>query len=147
MLRLNKLTDYAVVILAQMSQGNGARFTPASLAAQTSVPEPTIAKILKDLAKSDLIVSYRGATGGYALSRAGDTISVRDVIEAVEGPISMVECVDPASTCCTTEKKCPLRGRWDIVNTAIIGELEKITLADMVRPNLVKIGAASLAAE
>jgi FeS assembly SUF system regulator len=145
MLRLNKLTDYAVVILAQMSQdqsdGQALRYTSANLAGMTAVPEPTVAKILKDLAKSDLVTSYRGSQGGYTLARAGNTITVRHVIEAVEGPITMVECVDASSTCCTTEKKCPLRGRWDIVNAAIIGQLDNITLADMLRPTLVRIAA------
>lgn len=147
MLRLNKLTDYAIVILAQMSLDQGLRYTSASLAGVTAVPEPTVAKILKDLAKSDLVTSYRGSQGGYSLARGGEAITVRQVIEAVEGPISMVECVEAQSACCVADKKCPLRGRWDVVNTAIVEKLDTITLTDMIRSPLVKINQAHIAAE
>lgn len=141
MLRLTKLTDYAVVLLAQMSLEQAARHTSTQLASATAVPEPTVAKILKDLTKSGLVTSFRGAQGGYTLGRAADQISVRAVIEAMEGPITMVDCVDPSSTCCTGQKKCPLRGRWDIVNAAIIDQLSGITLRDMMAPKLVRIAA------
>jgi len=131
MLRLNKLTDYAVVILARMAADPLTRFNTADLAAQTTVPEPTVAKILKELAKSDLVVSFRGATGGYQMTRDGTSVTVREVIEAVEGPIQMVECVDAHSHCCTSQKNCPLRGKWDPVNAAITRALEGVTLADL----------------
>src|SRR5688572_31334501 len=116
MLRLNKLTDYAVVILARMGTEKAVRFSTTELAAETAVPEPTVAKILKELAKSGLVESFRGATGGYVLTRDSRAITVRDVIEAVEGPIRMVECLDEGSTCCVSQKKCPLRGKWEPVN-------------------------------
>ncbi len=141
MLRLTKLTDYAVVILAQMSQEPSQRYTSANVAVATAVPEPTVAKLLKELAKSDLITSARGSLGGYTLNRTGDAITVRHVIEAVEGPINLVQCVDDLSTCCVTQKKCPLRGRWGLVNTAIIDQLDRITLNDMIGPTLVQIAA------
>lgn len=140
MLRLNKLTDYAIVVLAQMSEEPTVRHTPAYLAGLTAVPEPTVAKVLKDLVKSGFVTSARGVQGGYTLNKQVDQISVRAVIEAMEGPIAMVECVDPASVCCTGEKKCPLRGRWDVVNSAIVEKLDKITLRDMMAPKkLVQI--------
>ncbi len=131
MLRLNKLTDYAVVILARMAADPAKRFNTAELAAGTSVPEPTVAKILKELAKSELVESFRGATGGYRLLRGGDAITVRQVIEAVEGPVSMVECLDAESACCASQKKCPLRGKWEPVNAAIVRALDGVTLADL----------------
>ena len=142
MLRLNKLTDYAVVVLAQMSRDPAMRYTSGTLAGMTAVPEPTVAKILKDLAKSDLLVSFRGAAGGYSLSRPGSEITIRQVIEAIDGPINMVECVDATSDCCMGEKRCPLRGRWNLVNDAIIEKLDGITLHDMLHQPLVRIEAA-----
>jgi FeS assembly SUF system regulator len=131
MLRLNKLTDYAVVILAKMSADPAKRFNTAELAVQTAVPEPTVAKILKELARSELVESFRGAAGGYQMLREGANVTVREVIEAMEGSIRMVECLEAHSECCTTQKKCPLRGKWDPVNLAIVKALDGITLADL----------------
>jgi FeS assembly SUF system regulator len=134
MLRLNKLTDYAVVLLARMALAPEAKVTAAQLASLTAVPEPTVAKILKELAKSGLIEATRGALGGYRLTRPGHAVTVRQVIEAIEGPIQMAECLDDGSTCCTTQKQCPLRGQWGPVNDAVTQALDGITLADMMAP-------------
>lgn len=134
MLKLNKLTDYAVVILAAMTNLPDGRGNVAALAAATAVPDATVAKILKDLVRAGLVESFRGAAGGYRMLRGGDAITIRQVVEAIEGPITMVECVDSASACCTSQKQCPLRGKWAPVNAAIVAALDSVTLNDMMRP-------------
>ncbi len=68
MLRLSKLTDYAVVVLVRLSGMEGVQTSPG-IAAATGIPEPTVAKVLKNLAASDLVSSQRGARGGYRLNR------------------------------------------------------------------------------
>ncbi len=68
MLRLSKLTDYAVVVLVRLSALDGVQTSPG-IAAATGIPEPTVAKVLKTLAASDLVSSQRGARGGYRLNR------------------------------------------------------------------------------
>jgi FeS assembly SUF system regulator len=144
MLKLNKMTDYAVVILSHMARLPDARANVASLAAATSVPEPAAAKILKDLVRAGLVESFRGAAGGYRLVRGGDAITVRQVVEAVEGPITLVDCTDGASACCATQKQCPLRGKWGPVNDAIIAALDNVTLHDMMaRPRPITIAQSA----
>jgi CTP-dependent riboflavin kinase len=69
MLRLTKLTDYAIVVLAEMASSPAARLSSSQLAVTTRISEPTVAKILKQLACAGLIASYRGAQGGYCLPR------------------------------------------------------------------------------
>jgi FeS assembly SUF system regulator len=133
MLRLSKLTDYAVVVLVRLAQ-TGAVTTSPSLSQQTGIPEPTVAKVLKALAAADLVVSQRGARGGYRLTAGLDHIPVARVIAAVDGPISLAACVDGASGSCEAERLCPVRGRWDPVNAAIRDALTQITLADMHPP-------------
>jgi FeS assembly SUF system regulator len=135
MLRLNKLTDYAVVLLSRMAAEPASRINAAQLASQTGIPEPTVAKILKELAKSHLVESTRGASGGYSLLYQGDEVTVRQVIEAIEGPIVMTDCVNGNSGCCSAENKCSSRGAWDKVNAAIIAALDNVTLADMMPQN------------
>jgi FeS assembly SUF system regulator len=101
------------------------------LAQESRVPQPTVAKLLKQLAQAGIVVSQRGPAGGYALARAAEAITVADVIAALEGPISLTACVDGAEGHCEVERLCPMRGNWDRVNRAIRAALESVTLADM----------------
>ena len=128
MFRLSKLTDYAVVVLARLGRADGIATSPG-IAASTGLPEPTVAKVLKLLAAQKLVVSQRGARGGYKLARPLDTMAVADVIAAIDGPIALAACVDGGA--CETECLCPMRGRWDPVNRAIRDALERITLAEL----------------
>lgn len=135
MLRLSKLTDYAVVVLIRLGEGD--RITPdciqtsPGLSAATGVPEPTVAKVLKSLATAGLVSSQRGARGGYRLLRPLATISVANVITAVDGPIALTACVDGSTAGCEVSSVCAVKGRWDLVNDAIQHALCAITLADM----------------
>ena len=140
MLRVSKLTDYAVVVLIRLSSENaclagqeadGAVQTTPAIAAATSVPEPTVAKVLKALSVAGLVMSQRGARGGYRLQRPLETISVADVIVAVDGPIALTACVDGNLGGCEVHQCCAVRGRWDLVNDTIRQSLTAITLADM----------------
>ena len=130
MLRLSKLTDYAVVVLVQLSEADGIQTSPA-IALATGIPEPTVAKVLKALSSSNLVASHRGAKGGYRINRGLKDIPVADVIFAMDGPIALTACVERSATTCESEAICPMRGRWDPVNDAIRDALSKITLADM----------------
>ena len=133
MLRLSKLTDYAVVVLVRLSGLSGVQTSPG-IAAATGIPEPTVAKVLKTLAGSDLVSSQRGARGGYRLNRPLSAIPIADVIAAVDGPIALTACVEGSPVTCEAKSLCPMRGRWDPVNDAIYRALSSITLADMQVP-------------
>lgn len=130
MLRLSKLTDYAVVVLVRLASAPGVQTSPG-IAAATGIPEPTVAKVLKTLAASGLVTSQRGARGGYRPVRALADIPVADVIVAIDGPIALAACVDGSVTECESQALCPMKGRWDPVNQAIHEALTAITLADM----------------
>ncbi len=130
MLRLSKLTDYAVVVLVRLEISAGVTTSPC-LAQDTGIPEPTVAKVLKALASSGLVSSQRGARGGYRLALALEQISVARVIAAIDGPITLTACVDGAVGGCEAQSCCAVRGRWDQVNEAIRAALTHITLADM----------------
>jgi FeS assembly SUF system regulator len=130
MLRLSKLTDYAVVVLVRLSGMDGVQTSPG-IAASTGIPEPTVAKVLKILAGGDLVTSQRGARGGYRLNRPLSDIPVADVIAAIDGPIALTACVDGSVTECESVGLCAMRGRWDPVNDAIQTALSSITLAEM----------------
>jgi FeS assembly SUF system regulator len=129
MLRLSRLTDYAVVALVRLGRAEGVETSPG-IAAAIGIPEPTVAKVLKALTNSGLVVSTRGAHGGYRLSRPLAAIPVAEVIVAIDGPIALTSCVDGAVGC-ESQSLCPMAGRWDPVNDAIRDALAGITLADM----------------
>ena len=135
MLRLSKLTDYAVVVLIRLGDcqraGEDCVQTSPGIAAATGVPEPTVAKVLKALASASLVISQRGARGGYRLSRPLDAVTVADVIGAIDGPIALTACVDGGGGGCDVGGLCAVKGRWDLVNDAIRDALTSITLADM----------------
>ena len=130
MLRLSKLTDYAVVVLIRLSHGEVVQTSPG-IAAGIGLPEPTVAKVLKALASSGLVSSQRGARGGYRLARPLSAIPVTDVVAAIDGPIALTACVEGSGAGCEAECLCPVRGRWDLVNDAVRQALGRITLADM----------------
>jgi FeS assembly SUF system regulator len=130
MFKLSKLTDYAVVVLVRLARTDSVQTSPG-IAAATGIPEPTVAKVLKILGSSGLVMSQRGAHGGYRLARPLAQIPVADVIAAIDGPIALTACVDNGT--CETHVLCPMHGRWDPVNEAIEAALSGITLADMDR--------------
>lgn len=133
MLRVSKLTDYAVVVLVRLAADSAEASvqTSPSIACATGVPEPTVAKVLKALSAAGLVLSQRGARGGYRLIRPLETISVSDVIAAIDGPIALTACVDGGTGGCDVHGVCAVKGRWDIVNDTIRHALGAITLADM----------------
>jgi FeS assembly SUF system regulator len=128
MFRLSKLTDYAMVVLVRLAK-DGAVQTSPGIAACTAIPEPTVAKVLKALAVASLVRSTRGARGGYTLDRPAETITIAQVIEAIDGPIALTACVDGGG--CEVGGTCPMHRVWDPVNEAIRGALDGITLAQM----------------
>jgi FeS assembly SUF system regulator len=130
MFKVNKLTDYATVVLIEIARNNVVR-SSQHLSERTGIPLPTVAKLMKSLSKAGLTHSQRGAGGGYALGRAPGSITIADVIQAVEGPIALTACADTSEEHCGIEAVCPVQGKWNKVNTAVRAALSEVTLADM----------------
>lgn len=131
MIKLSKLTDYAVVILAQMAQERGGLLSASTLSERAALPEPTVSKILKLLGKAGIIESARGASGGYRLDKSAENVPVTAIITAMEGPIALTACVDDSEESCALQGVCAMNGRWSPVNRALRAALENVTLADM----------------
>ena len=134
MFRITRLTDYGMVLMAELARNEGRLLNAADLAAQVRVPAPTVSKILQMLLRRRLLESVRGAGGGYRLARPAAEISVRDIIVALEGPIALTECnLDEGH--CEQEAHCAIRGNWHAINHAVRQALDGISLADMLRPD------------
>lgn len=139
MIRITKLTDYGIVLMSTLSAAEDARFAAPELAAQTQLPLPVVSKILKQLTRSGLLVSQRGANGGYSLARSAQEVSVAEIITALEGPIAMTECIEDAPGVCDMEGSCPVSSNWSRINRAIRDALDGITLAEMSHPEPAKL--------
>ncbi|MBI3441083.1 MAG: SUF system Fe-S cluster assembly regulator [Proteobacteria bacterium] len=133
MIKLGKLTDYAIVVMGQLfKEGTNVLRSAHFLAEKTSIPEPTVAKVLKLLAQAGLVESLRGAAGGYRLAKPPALITVADIITAIEGPITIVSCVEGSGEDCKLQATCLAKSSWAPVNNAIRRALETVKLTDMV---------------
>jgi len=133
MLKLSKLTDYATVILGFMARDNRQVRAAVEIAAATGIALPTVSKIMKLLVNADILLSTRGAKGGYALARAPEKITVAAVICALEGPIALTEC-SLSRQGCEGASGCGIHANWSLINRTIHNALESVTLADLIRP-------------
>ena len=132
MLRISKLTDYAIVVMAELTRC-GETLNAQAIAERAHIEVPTASKVLKLLAGAGLVESFRGAGGGYRVQRAATDISVADIIAAIEGPIAMTECsVEPGR--CSQEANCNLRGNWQRISLAVARALQAVSLAEMSAP-------------
>lgn len=133
MLRITRQTDYGIVLLARFaSLPPGTVRNAKDLAAEEGLPAPMASKILKLLGRSGLLASHRGATGGYSLARAAHSISVAEIITALEGPIALTECLGAQERGCALSASCPTRPNWARINQAIAGALAGVHLDEML---------------
>ena len=95
------------------------------------VPKQYLEQILGNLRRAGLVTTVRGAQGGYQMARKPEETTLRDIIDAVEGPIELSECAS-ADGSCHKSGTCPVRWVWQRVTDSINQELEKIKLSDML---------------
>ncbi|HKD14738.1 MAG TPA: SUF system Fe-S cluster assembly regulator [Candidatus Angelobacter sp.] len=134
MFRLNKLTDYGIVLMTYVaSKPNPSLHTAREMAAGTQMHAATVGKIVRELVDHGLLVSHRGVKGGYSLARPADTISVADIIDALEGPIGFTECYSTPG-CCELEPSCTVRSNSQVISRALRKTLEEIRLTDLIKP-------------
>ncbi len=134
MLRLSKLTDYGTVIMTFMARTEGHVHSANEIAEQVGIAAPTVSKVLKMLARYELVVSTRGAKGGYVLARPATQITMAEIISAMEGgPLGLTECSTTPGAC-IQERSCSIRTNWQRINQVIVRALEEVSLAEMTRP-------------
>jgi len=133
-MRLSHLADYAVVLMtAAARQPAGARLSATELSGETGVPLPTAQKLMGQLAACGLLSSFRGAGGGFALSRPAAAISLADIVEAVEGPIALTMCSDSNNHQCMLDAHCRVKPHIGVVGRAVRGALGAVALTELAR--------------
>ena len=135
MFRITRQTDYGILLLARMASLPPDRILTAKDAASWAcLPVPMVSKILKSMVRAGLVLSHRGVKGGYGLAVGADRIPIRQVIEALEGPIGLTECSAHPGRC-EQEGSCPTKLNWQRINVAIRKALEEVVVADMLAPD------------
>ncbi len=135
MIRINRQTDYAVrVLLALAKQGQNARLSSAAIQREMQIPRALMPRIAAELAKAGLLRTYPGRDGGLMLSRPAMSISLRDVVEAFEGPILLSQCLQvKGEDDCPFQVNCPVRTKWGRVQVAMLREMAAISFEDLAR--------------
>ena len=135
MIRLSRFADYGIVIVTQLARQPERQQNAPEIALSTGIPQPMASKVLKVLARAEILASHRGAKGGYGLARPATSITVADVVEALDGPIALTTCLDEgaAGHDCGIEASCLTRANWQRVNDAIRDALRGVTIAEMTQ--------------
>jgi FeS assembly SUF system regulator len=131
MLRITKLTDYATLILGHMAQAPERQYSAKIIAQDLSMGGATVSKLLKLLSAHHILVSTRGAEGGYKLGKPPEKLAVIEIIEAIEGPLAITECA-LVSHHCGQAKGCGVQAHWKKINQVIFKSLSELTLADLM---------------
>ena len=132
MLKLSKKVDYGLILLSRIG-GDSLPASAREIAGRHDLPPPMVANILKQLTAGGLLESTRGAQGGYTLARPMDAISLADVIHALEGPISLVECSRVDATCRHMDN-CPTQDPIQVVHRRLEAFMNEFTLDEILPP-------------
>ena len=132
MLRFSKKTDYALIALKDLaSRAAGVSVSARDIASRYDIPAELMAKVLQRLAKMGLVTSHHGTRGGYHLARSAKEISVADVLQAIDGPVSVTACSDEDETC-EQYDKCNVRDPLWLLKDRIVQSLSSFTVDELV---------------
>lgn len=130
MLKLSKKIDYGLLAINYMASANHEPIANTKqIAEEYNIPVELLAKVLQRLAKKGLITSQNGPKGGYALAKSPTHITVADVVEAIEGPIRIVDCYRVYH--CRQIDRCSIRSPIEKIQANIIQLLDSMTMAQM----------------
>ncbi len=132
MIKISRLADYAIIILGALSVPDKELMTATYISKETKLPEPTVGKVLKMLARGNLLVSVRGVRGGYKIASPASEISLSDVITVMDGPVALTFCAEGDDDKCEYFESCPVKYGWGSVNKAVATALENVSLQDMI---------------
>jgi Rrf2 family protein len=128
-LRLSKKADYALIALSYMAApGQRPVVSAREVAERHDIPLELLAKVLQRLARSGVLTSVQGINGGYRLARTPDAISVAQVVEAIDGPLTLIACADTSDSCLQYEK-CNIRDPLHRIRERIAFALRTCSIA------------------
>ena len=131
MLRLSKKADYALIAMKHLAMRSDAASASArEIAEQYDIPIELMAKVLQQLARRGLLTSHQGTRGGYRLARGSSAISVADIIQAIDGPLTVTACSTEAENC-GQYAKCSVRDPLWRIKDRIVAALSTCSLQEI----------------
>jgi Rrf2 family protein len=137
MMQLTRKADYAIrsmIYLASLPENRIALI--GEISAATQVPSAFLAKILQQFVKKGLAISSRGVSGGFSLAKNPEQITLREVIETVDGPLNPNICV-MSDGACSLSKACPVHPVWRRIQSTVQGILDEVTLKTMIKKKAI----------
>ncbi len=131
MVILSKLADYGVIVVTHLAETAPSQVNAVHLAAETRLPQATVAKVLKLLARAGIVTAVRGAAGGYRLARRAHEISIAEVVSAIDGAMALTQCTG-ASGPCERLEYCSTRPHWHRINQAVERALDGIRIDELL---------------
>jgi Rrf2 family protein len=131
MLRINRQTDYAIrVVLALANREAGIRLSSSIIQQEMLIPQTYMSRIVAQLAAAGLVKTFAGRDGGLQLPRPASEITLKDVVEAFEGPMLLSECMQSkGEDDCPFQANCPVRTKWGRVQVAMLREMASVSFA------------------
>ncbi len=130
-MQITRQADYAVRAVLHLARNKETRTATSAIAEEQKIPPSFLAKIISQLSIAGLLHTSRGARGGVTLAREPREITLLEVIEAIDGPIQLNECVGESGSCAFDEN-CPLRPVWCEAQEELVGRLKGTNFADML---------------
>ena len=130
-MQITRQADYAVRAILHLARNGDTRTATSTIAEEQKIPPSFLAKIISQLSIAGLLHTSRGARGGVTLAREPKDMSLLEVIEAIDGPIQLNECVGEAGLC-SFDDNCPLRPVWCEAQEQLVGRLKGTNFADMI---------------
>jgi Rrf2 family protein len=141
MLALTKKTEYALIAMSHLAARAKQIVSAREIAQASGLPLPILTNILKTLTHAGIVRSTRGASGGYGLAKQVDTVTLHELIEAIEGPFQLVQCALSGNgsnndrSPCELETSCPIRAPVYKIHDRLKDFLDGVTLADLMQPS------------
>ena len=130
-MQITRQADYAVRAIMYLSQiGSDKKAATSQIAEDQDIPLSFLAKIIAQLSVAGLLQTMRGARGGVSLARHPDEISLLEVVEAIDGPIQLNECVNGSHQC--QMQDCPLQSVWHDAQADLVGRLKTTNFGQFV---------------
>lgn len=129
-MRITREADYALRIVVMLAS-EGRQLDAKFISEGNGVPYRFTLKILRKIVQADLVKSFRGVNGGYVLNRKPESITLKDIIETIDGRIAINKCLEEPGSC-TNNGACKVQKKLYGVQKTIAAELDKITIADVL---------------
>lgn len=132
-MQFTRAEEYGIMGVVFLAERDREKVVPLSeIAHAQDVPEKFLAKIFQNLTKAGIVRSHRGVKGGFTLGKDPALVTMKDVVETIQGPYRIIKCLDDRD-CCEKYADCPIRTVLEEAETQLLKVFEKYSIADLIK--------------